>query len=195
MQNHYNFQSFQNPHFVEYVSYNGLLLPHEIDRILSLWKQEETVQAEVSGASKYKEELRKSSVMHLDYKKDHEWLFERLATAAQKTNAERYGFDLSGFQQGMQLTRYGKGDFFDWHLDFGAGEISDRKLSLTVQLSDPDEYEGGDLEFMINQNVVKAPREKGTVIVFPSFIMHRVTPITKGVRQSIVAWASGPPYR
>ena len=110
-------------------------------------------------------------------------------------NNERYWFDVLGFHQELQLTRYSESDFFDWHLDFGAGEISARKLSMTIQLSDPDEYEGGDLQFMINQKVVSAPREKGTIIIFPSFIIHRVTPITKGTRQSIVGWVSGPPYR
>jgi len=64
-----------------------------------------------------------------------------------------------------------------------------------MQLSDPDEYEGGDLQFMFNQKIVSAPREKGTIIVFPSFMMHRVTPITKGVRKSIAGWVAGPPYR
>ncbi|MGB0178111.1 MAG: 2OG-Fe(II) oxygenase, partial [Owenweeksia sp.] len=83
----------------------------------------------------------------------------------------------------------------DWHMDFGAGEISHRKLSMTVQLSDPADYEGGDLEFMINQKVVTAPRTRGTVIVFPSFILHRVTPVTKGVRHSVVGWVSGTPFR
>lgn len=195
MQNTYSFPQPQNPHFIEFIYFQGIILPHEINRILDLWEEDQVEKAEVSGASKYKEDLRQSSVMHLDYTAQNHWLFDRLAGMSQKANQERYGFDLSGFMQGLQLTRYGQGDFFDWHLDFGPGEISDRKLSLTVQLSDPDEYEGGDLQFMINQNIVTAPREKGTAIVFPSFIMHRVTPITKGKRQSIVAWASGPPYR
>ena len=66
---------------------------------------------------------------------------------------------------------------------------------MTIQLSDADAYEGGDLQFMINNKIVNAPREKGTIIIFPSFVMHRVTPITKGTRQSIVGWVSGPPYR
>ena len=91
--------------------------------------------------------------------------------------------------------RYGSEDHFDWHLDFGPGAISERKLSITVQLSDEDAYEGGDLEFMVNKEYVKAPREQGTVIVFPSFIMHRVTPVTKGTRESIVGWIAGPPFR
>ena len=64
-----------------------------------------------------------------------------------------------------------------------------------VQLSDEEEYEGGDLQFMINNKIVDAPRKKGTIVIFPSFIMHRVTQITKGTRQSIVGWVSGPPYR
>jgi PKHD-type hydroxylase len=110
-------------------------------------------------------------------------------------NNEKYSFDLLEFHQELQLTKYPKRDFFDWHLDFGAGEISDRKLSLTIQLSNPNDYEGGDLQFMINQKIVNAPRGKGTTVIFPSFIMHRVTPITKGIRQSIIGWVSGPPRR
>ena len=64
-----------------------------------------------------------------------------------------------------------------------------------MQLSDADSYEGGDLQFMINNKTVTAPREKGTIIIFPSFVMHRVTPVIKGTRESIVGWVSGPPYR
>ncbi|MCR9174280.1 MAG: 2OG-Fe(II) oxygenase, partial [bacterium] len=181
---------------VEYVYYNGMFLPHEIDKIRSLWNDEKTIKATLGGSDKkYNDDLRKSSVMFLDDTQEMQWIYEKLKMIAISANQERYWFDLLGFHQELQLTRYSEGDFFDWHLDFGAAEISARKLSVTVQLSDPDEYEGGDLEFMINQNVVKAPREKGTIIVFPSFIMHRVTPITKGTRQSIVGWVSGPPYR
>ncbi len=182
-------------HFTEFIYYQGLLLPHEIDRIRNFWEAEKTIQATVDGAQELRDDLRKSSVMFIDNTPENDWLYQRMAGIAIKTNNERYWFDLLGFHQELQLTRYTEGDFFEWHLDFGAGPISARKLSITVQLSDPDEYEGGDLQFMINQNIVNAPREKGTVIIFPSFIMHRVTPITKGTRQSIVGWVSGPPYR
>lgn len=182
--------------FVEFVYYNGLLLPHEIDKIRSLWNDEKTLKATLGGDDKvYDDELRQSSVMFLDDTEEMQWIYEKLKMVAISANNERFWFDLLGFHQELQLTRYSEGDFFDWHLDFGAAEISARKLSITVQLSDPEEYEGGDLEFMINQKKVKAPREKGTIVVFPSFIMHRVTPITKGTRQSIVGWVSGPPYR
>ena len=133
--------------------------------------------------------------MFIENTEANKWIYDRLAMLCMQTNAEKYGFDLQGFYQELQLTRYSEGNFFNWHLDFGAGEISARKLSITVQLSDPDEYEGGDLQFMINDKTVNAPRTQGTVIVFPSFIMHRVTPVTKGTRQSIVGWVSGHPYR
>lgn len=182
--------------FAEFVYYNGPLLPHEIDKIRSLWDEEKTIKATLGGDEKeYDDEIRRSSVMFLDDNEEMQWIYEKLKMVAISANNERYWFDLLGFHQELQLTRYSDGDFFEWHLDFGAAEISARKLSVTVQLSDPDEYEGGDLEFMINQKIVKAPREKGTIVVFPSFIMHRVTPITKGTRQSIVGWVSGPPYR
>ena len=181
--------------FVEYVYLNGLFLPHEIKGVRSLWKDQETVKATLSGDEKYNDELRKSSVMSIGSESEYKWVYDRLASASIQTNNERYLFDLLGFHENLQLTRYSTGDFFDWHLDFGAGQSSMRKLSITVQLSDPDEYEGGDLQFMINHKIVSAPRSKGTAIVFPSFIMHRVTPITKGTRQSIVGWVSGTPYR
>ncbi|XOV66936.1 MAG: 2OG-Fe(II) oxygenase [Fluviicola sp.] len=182
--------------FAEFVYYNGMFLPHEVDKIKSLWDDEKTIKATLGGSDeKYNDELRQSSVMFLDDNQEMQWIYEKLKMITIAANNERYWFDLLGFHQELQLTRYSQGDFFDWHLDFGAAEISARKLSVTVQLSDPDEYAGGDLEFMINQKTVKAPREKGTVVVFPSFIMHRVTPITKGTRQSIVGWVSGPPYR
>lgn len=181
--------------FVDYIYYQGLFLPHEIDRILNLWDEDETIKATISGASQYNDELRKSSVMFIDHIEENNWIYDKLASLAIKTNNERYWFDLLGFHQKLQLTRYSEGDYFDWHLDFGAGEISARKLSMTIQLSDSDDYEGGDLQFMANQKIQNAPRQKGTIIIFPSFINHRVTPITKGIRQSIVGWVSGPPFR
>ncbi len=193
----YSFGLPLKQHFVEQIYFPGLFLPHEVDRIKSLWDQEKIIKATLSegDGGKYDDELRKSSVMFLDNTPENDWIYQRLAHACMKVNNERFWFDLLGFHQELQLTKYGEGDLFDWHMDFGAGDISARKLSITVQLADSDDYEGGDLQFMANQKVENAPRQKGTAIIFPSFVMHRVTPVTKGVRQSIVGWVSGPPYR
>ncbi len=195
MQFQYPFGLPLKEHFVEFVYYEGLFLPHEINQIRALWDKDKTIKAELSGNEKYNDELRKSSVMFLENQPENEWIYRKLTGLAINCNNQRFHFDLLGFQQELQLTRYSTDDHFDWHLDFGSGGISTRKLSMTIQLSDEDAYEGGDLQFMINQRIVNAPRKKGTIIIFPSFILHRVTPITKGTRQSIVGWVAGPPFR
>jgi PKHD-type hydroxylase len=191
----YSFGLPLNHHFAEFVHYNGLFLPHEIENIHCLWDEGEKSKATLSGDEKYDDDLRKSKVTFIDNSPKNDWLYSKLARLAVQCNNERYHFDLLGFHHGLQIASYGVGDFFDWHLDFGAGQISSRKLSMTMQLSDSDEYEGGDLQFLITQKTINAPREKGTIVIFPSFIMHRVTPITKGNRKSIVGWVAGPPYR
>jgi len=184
------------PNFAEFLYFPSIILPHEIQAIDQLWNQEMSMKASLSdGGERHEEQLRKSSVIGLTPSPKTQWIFDRMTMIALQCNNERYGFALNGFYEPFQLAEYGEGDFFDWHLDFGVGENSNRKLSISVQLSDPSTYEGGTLQFMINNKTIDAPREQGTIIIFPSFIMHRVTPVTKGKRRSIVAWVSGPPYR
>ena len=180
--------------FVEFVYGNGNILPHELPMISQLWDVKHAEEAKLTGGA-VDDALRKTTIMGIDNNEANAWLYNRLAEFALRCNNEHYYFDLQGFYEPLQLMRYGSEDHFDWHLDFGPGAHSERKLSITVQLSDEDAYEGGDLEFMVNKEYVKAPREQGTVIVFPSFIMHRVTPVTKGTRESIVGWIAGPPFR
>lgn len=191
----YRFPLPERPHFTEFVTDAGLL-PHEVERIDALWKSEQQQRAGVSGGDEiYVEELRKSAVIPIMPETEHRWIFDRISALALQVNFERYAFDVLGIHEPLQLAEYSEGDFFQWHMDFGPGASSCRKLSLTVQLSDPDTYEGGDLQFMINDKQVDAPRDRGAVIVFPSFVLHRVTPVTSGRRRSIVGWISGVPYR
>ena len=180
--------------FTEYLCAEGSILPHEITRINEQWQLDQSHAAELEGGALQDDSLRKSTVMPIVPNEDSQWIFNKMTQIIAQSN-QYYRFDINGFYEPLQLAEYGEGDFFDWHLDFGTGASSIRKLSLTIQLSDPSEYEGGDLEFQINNKAVKAPRTQGTVVVFPSFIMHRVTKITKGKRRSIVGWVAGPPYR
>lgn len=115
-----------------------------------------------------------------------------------KANMDWFGFDISGVCRYIQHTEYNKGSFYDWHQDCYLGEnvqgAYERKLSFTVQLSDSDAYTGGDLEFpdLANQPEEKEKlRQKGTVIVFPSFLQHRVTEVTEGQRHALVGWREG----
>ncbi len=185
----------RNPNFREFVWFEGLILPHELELIDGWWSDEVSSTAEVSGEKRYVESLRRSAVIPICLDDRSRWLFDRLQGVALKCNQQYFGFDLAGFVEPLQLAQYGESEFFDWHLDFGIDEMSQRKLSISVQLSDDDDYEGGDLQFQINQNEECASRKRGTVIVFPSFIMHRVTAVTKGLRRSLVGWVSGPPFR
>lgn len=181
--------------FAEFVYMDHVMMPHEITQIQKLWQEDVAEKAGLAGGQTYKEDLRKTSILGIQNVPENEWLYEKLAMSAVSANQEIYHFDLMGFYEPLQLMKYGHDDFFDWHLDFGIGQPSERKLSVTIQLSDPNDYEGGELQFMVNQNIVTAKKDRGTMIVFPSFMLHRVTPVTKGMRQSIVGWVAGVPYR
>ena len=107
-----------------------------------------------------------------------------------------YGYNLTGFMDGIQYSEYYEdGGHYDWHLDsMGDGIDLQRKLSMTVQLSDPSEYEGGNLELFLGTSPTVVDKEKSLGIIFPSFRLHRVTPVTSGIRKSLVLWASGPSF-
>ena len=120
----------------------------------------------------------------------------------QHANRAFFGFDIQlipSIQYTIYRSEY-KGHY-DWHHDTSFAGVAPycRKLSFILQLSDSDEYEGGDFELdpdYRDDNFTKEElRAKGTAIVFPSFYKHRVTPVTKGVRRSLVAWAEGPKFR
>jgi PKHD-type hydroxylase len=185
-----------NYEFADHAWIKNFLNEKEVEQIRNLWQEGLAKEAEVneSGKAYTRDELRKSKVMWIK-PGANDWIYNKLTEACQQINLNRYKFDITGFQTELQLANYEGNGFFEWHMDFGAGDISNRKLSITVQLSAPDEYEGGELQFMINQNIITAPKEKGTAIIFPSFALHRVTKVTSGSRKSIVGWIAGPPYK
>jgi len=117
---------------------------------------------------------------------------------ANEANENMFKFDLYSMPEQIQYTEYYDYEqgHYDWHMDIGHGNLSQRKISVTVQLSHPDEYEGGDLQLWPGGTYpINAPRGKGNVIIFPSFMMHRVTPIIKGTRKSFVLWLGGGHYK
>lgn len=144
------------------------------------------------GDSKEMSGMRDSRVTCLMPRPETMWLFDKLDAAVTHLN-KAYQYDLLGFYEGVQVASYEAGGKYDWHMDLGPGENSTRKLSLSIQLSDSAEYEGGGLEFVnIDQ---QSERAIGTLIAFPSFMQHRVSPVTQGLRQSLVAWVHGQPFR
>ena len=144
-------------------------------------------------------EIRKTSI-HFITDKDNEinklaWHFLR------KANRIQFHYDLDYFQP-IQFAEYKDGGFYGWHQDQSNIDSSNeiRKLSLTLVLSDPDTFEGGELQFYngdrpIEDKVKNDIRSQGTVIVFDSRDWHRITPVNKGVRYSIVCWTVGPNFK
>ena len=123
-------------------------------------------------------------------------LYNRLTEIVLALNARFYRYDLTGLEN-FQYTIY-RGEeeaHHGWHVDTGDHTERVRKLSFSVQLSEPDSYDGCDLELFASSRVDVAPRKRGAIVCFPSFAVHRVTPITRGVRKALVCWAAGPQFR
>lgn len=138
----------------------------------------------------------------------------------ERANRENFLYDIRNIDgESMQFTQYGEGEFYGWHNDAGIsghykpvsvgnhheGRTQDylneklelvRKLSFVVQLSDPDDYEGGNLQLLAEDGKSYfAPRKRGTVIVFDSRTQHRVLKVTSGLRKSLVGWVVGPRWK
>jgi PKHD-type hydroxylase len=136
--------------------------------------------------------IRRSSAVFVAPSKTTYWVFDRLGKTIREINNTVYGFEVSQFREGFQFTRYEVGEYYGPHFDIGPGKLTERKLSLTVQLSAPEDYTGGEL--VIYPEFV-APKDQGTMTVFPSFMCHDVRPVKSGVRYSLVSWLAGPPFR
>jgi len=138
-------------------------------------------------------QIRQSKVCYVNPAESSKWIFDKLEHILLDLNGN-YKFELNGFHEGFQVAEYSApGGHYTWHNDIGTGEFSTRKLSMSVQLSDVGDYEGGELQFADSTDL--APKEIGSLIVFPSFLTHRVKPVTSGKRQSMVSWVSGPAFR
>jgi PKHD-type hydroxylase len=123
------------------------------------------------------------------------WAVDRIANHIYNANKEHYNFDLFGLTEAVQFTEYSeKKDHYDWHCDSSVNAAI-RKLSIAVQLSDPKDYKGSKLEFWETRKDKDFPNNQGTAILFPSYMLHRVTPLLSGTRYSLVTWVGGPNFK
>lgn len=167
------------------------------------WLQEQARKADQraqAGGMKSEEELkqvRRSQVSWLNKTPDTAWVFEKLGHIASSLNAQYYRFDLTGFGEALQLTNYDQSEqgMYGWHQDYGGKISPSRKLSLVLQLTDPSQYEGGNLQVITSGQPQTVRKQRGLVAAFPSYVLHQVTPVTNGNRQSLVAWISGPAFK
>lgn len=185
---------------VTYAAWSGAFTPAEQDAIEAYGDKQTQDKADILGSDELQqgvyEKFRITRTSWILPNAETNWLFQRLQAVASDLNDNAYQFDLRGFAENFQYTVY-QGDesgHYDWHVDQGPFPAP-RKLSLSLQLSDASAYEGCDLQFQAGYRIETAPRERGTVIAFPSYVLHRVTPITAGTRKSLVVWITGPKFR
>ena len=167
------------------------------------WLQEQAIKAEQRGRAggldteEQLKEVRRSKISWMQKNQDNSWVFEKLGHIASSLNAQYYRFDLTGFGEALQLTNYDQSEqgMYGWHVDYGGKLSPSRKLSLVLQLTDPSQYEGGNLQVLTSGQPQNVRKERGLVAAFPSYVLHQVTPVTNGNRQSLVAWVSGPAFK
>ncbi len=189
-----------------YVHYRSVVPPQICDGIIDVGRKR-LVQAKTNQ----RQDTRESKIAWLDDKRIYDLVLPYIKDANQKAGWNWF-FDRI---EPIQFTKYGVNQFYDWHYDGGSDFLSVyknqsdsgkngkvRKISVTVNLVDGNEYSGGDLKFDFGPlegkkrfKVCEEIRPKGSIIIFPSFMYHTVTPVTKGTRYSLVMWALGKPWQ
>jgi PKHD-type hydroxylase len=154
----------------------------ECDRVIGLHHWQSVVHSLMSN--------RDSHLFWIPRTVETTWVFARVWDVVMSYNS-RYGFELSEQMGQLQLTRYDKGQSYDWHMDLGPGAMSLRKVSVVIELT-ADGYEGGGIEVFYGAASGRVALDQGDALVFPSFIMHRALPVTSGTRWSLVSWLTGP---
>jgi PKHD-type hydroxylase len=171
----------------------------EINFITRKSPKSDTYPGKIGSAADEKELLsyRNSTISHLESSDEsNNWVFERITRAVVEINNQFWKFDLNRIET-LQYSEYTKGQFYKRHIDslYHTPGKGSRKLSFSVQLSDSNEYEGGDLLTHIGTEPMETSRKKGTIVFFPSYILHEVTPVTKGTRRALVGWVTGPSFK
>jgi len=175
------------------VTAKGVFTAEDCARVIGLSKKR--TKAAVGSDQIVDPDYRASDVSWIRPTKANNWIFKKTFELVGQANQRYYRMELSDYPEPYQIAEYTANGHYDWHLDFGVGPLSVRKLSFIVQLSDPAGYEGGEVEFLYARNPYVAPKEQGGMTLFPSFLLHRVKAVTKGTRLSLVGWIGGPHYR
>ena len=178
---------------------NPLFSPKQCQMIIEAGRSEPKHNASVGQGSKeggiVDTKTRTSHISWIPFKKMPD-MYKDIEKTMNKTNGNHFGFDGMQITEMAQYTEYPSGGFYDWHMDSDVNFVHEptvRKISMTCLLSHESEFEGGELQIEKEENKVKLVQ--GQAIFFASFIRHRVAPVTKGVRKSLVMWFGGPPLR
>lgn len=194
----YSYELNKDPYCV----WHGAFTKEECDQIIAVGEAKFPHNATINVDDDNEiDNIRRSKVSWFN-ENDIPWLYSKVEYISQQLNGKNYDFDLWGLNEDLQYTVYTEEDqgFYRWHQDAFTSIHNNidlrlpRKFSLTFQLSDPADYDGGDLKIH-DGNILTAPKEQGMAIAFPSWQLHCVTPVTRGIRRSLVVWVTGPRFK
>lgn len=169
----------------------------EVDKIIDFEELQEFTQGKLgdgSNANNLNPKYRDSDVSWLYCTPESKWIFDKVGTLLGQINHAHFMYDIDGFDS-FQYTKYKAKQHYSWHFDcFSEYHTFERKISLSIMLTDPKKYGGGEFELVADGNIekpmsVKLP--KGSIVFFASWMPHRVAPVKSGVRKSLVAWVMG----
>jgi len=170
----------------------------ECDKIIDIAKKIKLKNGLIGVKENFNKEIRDSRICWLRAEqKEVDWVYRRITDIVLAINSKFFNFDLIGISEALQFTNYkapsGK---YGKHIDRAYG-ITVRKLSVSIQLTDPKKYKGGDLKLYDGEDKqgLVMNKNQGTLVVFPSYVLHEVTPVTKGERNSLVAWVQGNQFK
>ena len=188
--------SSQGARLVAAAESHGVFTPEECLRIVALrehlgWDPARVEARIAPDKREVAAAIRDTQRTHLLAGKTTQWIYDRLAQTVERVNGETWQLRISHMEP-LQLLRYPVGGHYDWHTDLGAqGVISLRKVSVTVLLSPPEDFEGGQLELQVGSQVLQPPLRQGSAVLFPAWQQHRVAPVTAGTRDALVLWVVG----
>ena len=177
-----------------------IFTPKQCQMIIAAGRNEPKQNAEVGNkqgvtGGVIDTQTRTSHISWIPFSKTPE-MYKDIENIMKTTNGNHFGFDGMQITEMAQYTEYPEGGFYEWHVDNDvncAHEPPVRKISMTLLLSPESEFEGGDLELMAEGKIAKI--KQGHAVFFASFIRHRVKPVTRGRRQSLVMWFGGTPFK
>jgi PKHD-type hydroxylase len=181
-----------------YCFYTSVFTSEEIESIIKIAKAEDTINAGFvqNGNNKLNNNIRNTLISWIPSNNiKNAWIFQKLTEVIHLANKTYFNFDLDSIEN-LQFSIYKEGCFYNQHIDMldTYPGLQVRKLSFSLQLSDEKDYEGGGLTLCTTFDK-ELPKTKGTIIFFPSYALHKVTPVLRGTRKALVGWVLGPKFK
>lgn len=178
-----------------YAYWEKVFSEKECEKIIKIAKKKGLSKGKIIGNDKNFKHIRKNKICWLYPEDELEWAFQRIADVVVNLNERYFKFDIFDLGEGFQFTNYkSPSDKYGKHIDRSYNFVT-RKLSISIQLTKPEKYEGGELYLYGNEKGELMSKEQGTLVLFPSYTLHEVKPVTKGERNALVSWVSGKQFK